>query len=160
MKVLLSIKPEFAEKIFNGTKKYEYRRVIFKNKVETIVVYASDPVQRVIGEFEIGEILHKDIEQLWEYTGNKINATLLIPVFEKLKVTFSGGTTLQRFLNTHTVFFVHRKDNIYTASALLAYQFYKDSELQLQYTFIKDDSNLGIYAYDRNIYSAGVQIKF
>ena len=33
MKVLLSIKPEFAEKIFNGTKKYEFRKSIFKNKV-------------------------------------------------------------------------------------------------------------------------------
>lgn len=26
MKVLLSIKPEFADEIFNGTKRYEYRR--------------------------------------------------------------------------------------------------------------------------------------
>ena len=29
MKVLLSIKPEFADKIFNGTKKYEFRKEIF-----------------------------------------------------------------------------------------------------------------------------------
>jgi len=31
MKILLSIKPEYAEKIFAGTKKYEFRRSIFKN---------------------------------------------------------------------------------------------------------------------------------
>ena len=31
MTVLLSIKPEFAEKIFDGTKKYEFRKSIFKN---------------------------------------------------------------------------------------------------------------------------------
>ena len=30
MKILLSIKPEFAEKIFSGSKKYEFRRRIFK----------------------------------------------------------------------------------------------------------------------------------
>lgn len=30
MKVLLSIKPEFVEKIFAGEKKFEYRRTIFK----------------------------------------------------------------------------------------------------------------------------------
>jgi len=69
MKVLLSIKPEFASKIFDGFKKYEYRRIIFKRReIETIVVYASDPIKRVIGEFDIGEILHKKPEQLWAQT--------------------------------------------------------------------------------------------
>ena len=52
MRVLLSIKPEFAEKIFAGTKKYEFRKSIFKNaNVKRIVVYASYPVQMVICEF-------------------------------------------------------------------------------------------------------------
>lgn len=32
--ILLSIKPEYAEKIFAGTKKYEYRRHIASEKVE------------------------------------------------------------------------------------------------------------------------------
>ncbi|MBX3042810.1 MAG: hypothetical protein KIT33_12915 [Candidatus Kapabacteria bacterium] len=69
MKVLLSIKPEFAFKIFDGTKKFEYRRSIFKNKrVKSIIVYASSPVQQVIGEFEIDEILNFDIDTLWHLT--------------------------------------------------------------------------------------------
>jgi len=69
MRVLLSIKPEFAEKIFEGTKKYEFRRSVFKNPdVKTIVVYASSPVQRVIGEFTIDKILNEDIQKLWEKT--------------------------------------------------------------------------------------------
>ena len=51
MKVVLSIKPEFAFKIFDGTKKFEFRKSIFKsNKVKSIIVYASSPVQQVIGE--------------------------------------------------------------------------------------------------------------
>lgn len=69
MKVLLSIKPEFAEKIFNGTKKYEFRRSVFKNKnVKTVVVYASSPVQQVIGEFEIETILNHNLQELWNLT--------------------------------------------------------------------------------------------
>jgi predicted transcriptional regulator len=65
----LSIKPEFANKIFNGTKKFEFRRVIFKSKdIKTIIVYASSPVQKVIGEFEIEEILNEDLNILWEKT--------------------------------------------------------------------------------------------
>ena len=66
MKILLSIKPEFANKIFEGTKKFEYRRSIFKNqKVTKVVVYASSPVQKIIGEFEIDYILTGPVQSLW-----------------------------------------------------------------------------------------------
>jgi len=69
MKVLLSIKPEFAFKIFDGTKKYEFRKSIFKRKdISKVVVYASSPVQQVIGEFEIKGILCENTELLWEIT--------------------------------------------------------------------------------------------
>ena len=69
MKVLLSIKPEYADKIFMGEKKYEFRRAIFKNqKVTHIVVYASSPVRKVIGEFEVLDIIHDDVRALWEKT--------------------------------------------------------------------------------------------
>ena len=69
MKVVLSIKPEFANKIFEGSKQYEFRRTIFKNPdVKKVVVYASSPVQKVIGEFEIDHILNHDLETLWSLT--------------------------------------------------------------------------------------------
>jgi len=71
MKVLLSIKPEFAFKIFDGEKKFEFRKVIFKNlNVRTVVVYASSPVQQVIGEFEIEDILSSSPNEIWELTKN------------------------------------------------------------------------------------------
>lgn len=69
MKVLLSIKPEFAEKIFDGSKQYEFRRTIFKNPaIKKIVVYASSPVKKVIGEFEIEHIIKMNLHCLWEQT--------------------------------------------------------------------------------------------
>jgi predicted transcriptional regulator len=69
MKVLLSIKPEYADKIFDGTKRYEFRRTIFKNPdVEKVYVYASSPVKKVIGEFEVEQILSSDLETLWQTT--------------------------------------------------------------------------------------------
>jgi len=58
-----------ALKIFDGSKRYEYRRSIFKREeVATVVVYASYPIKRVIGEFEIEEILHEGLEALWKKT--------------------------------------------------------------------------------------------
>jgi len=69
MKVLLSIKPQYANKIFDGSKKFEFRRSVFKNTAVTkIVVYASAPVSRVIGEFEIDEVIQNDLEILWKET--------------------------------------------------------------------------------------------
>jgi predicted transcriptional regulator len=71
MKVLLSIKPEYAFKIFDGSKKFEFRKVIFKNPdIKTVVVYASSPVQQVIGEFDIDEIYSTNPGSLWEKTKN------------------------------------------------------------------------------------------
>ena len=71
MRVLLSIKPEFAQKIFDGSKRYEYRRAIFKNhEVSRVIVYASDPIRRIIGEFEIEDILHDELQMLWVKTKN------------------------------------------------------------------------------------------
>lgn len=76
MRVLLSIKPEFASRIFDGSKKYEYRRTIFKRgDVATVVVYASNPIRRVVGEFEIGEILHEEPANLWAKTCNHAGIT-------------------------------------------------------------------------------------
>ena len=69
MKALLSIKPEFADKIFKGTKRYEFRRAVFKREnLEGVLVYASSPVQRVIGEFQIAEIIADDPESVWRQT--------------------------------------------------------------------------------------------
>ena len=69
MKVLLSIKPKYADKIFTGEKKYEFRKSIFKDKnVKTVVVYSSSPIQKVIGEFEIELIIKDEIDKLWELT--------------------------------------------------------------------------------------------
>ncbi len=69
MRVLLSIKPEYAFKIFEGKKKFEFRKVIFKNpNVKTVVVYASSPVQQVIGEFEIDNILSSNPNEIWKQT--------------------------------------------------------------------------------------------
>lgn len=69
MRVLLSIKPEYADKIFDGTKKYEFRKALFKRlDVKSVVVYASAPRQEVIGEFTIADILTDTVEELWSKT--------------------------------------------------------------------------------------------
>jgi tetratricopeptide (TPR) repeat protein len=114
------------------------------------------------GFFNLRYGLNKEFAQgnNWEYLGNRFTAALLMPLMSKLNVTVSADYYLQDFSNSHTVYHVYRKDKLLTASTLIAYKFYKDSEFQLQYTFIKDDTNINVYSYDRNIYSAGFEFKF
>ncbi len=92
MKVLLSIKPEFAERIFNGSKMYEFRKVIFKNAdIKTVVVYASSPVQRVIGEFDIESILSDEPERIWEKTADSsgISKEFFFDYFKQKDIAFA-----------------------------------------------------------------------
>lgn len=76
MSVLLSIKPEFVAKIFSNEKQYEFRKVIFKNKqVKDVVIYASSPVSKVVGEFKIAKILADTPDKVWGLTKDKAGIT-------------------------------------------------------------------------------------
>lgn len=69
MKVLLSIKPEYVERIFDGTKRYEFRRRPYGNtQVKTVVVYATMPVGKIVGEFDVDSILGETPDKLWRRT--------------------------------------------------------------------------------------------
>lgn len=69
MRVLLSIKPEYVDKIFQGEKKYEYRKRLFKrNDIKSIIVYSTMPVGKVVGEFEIDEIIEDSPKSIWTKT--------------------------------------------------------------------------------------------
>lgn len=69
MKILLSIKPEYAQSILDGSKRFEFRKRIHRDtSVSTIVIYATKPVGQVIGEFTIGRILSERPDLLWEKT--------------------------------------------------------------------------------------------
>jgi len=65
--VLLSIRPEYVRKILNGTKRYEFRRSIFKDRarVEKIYIYSTAPVKKIVASFCIDEIIEDQPEELW-----------------------------------------------------------------------------------------------
>lgn len=71
MKILLSIKPEYAEKILNGSKRYEYRTVMPKHFVETVVMYSTLPEGMVVGEFSVERVLIMTPADLWRKTSKK-----------------------------------------------------------------------------------------
>lgn len=68
MKILLSIKPEYVKKIMSGEKKYEYRKRIFKQNIDSIIVYACKPCGLIVGEIIIDKILCNTAQDLWNTT--------------------------------------------------------------------------------------------
>lgn len=71
-KILMAIHPEYVEQILSGKKKYEFRTKVGKQEVRSLVIYATAPVKRVVGEVEILEVLALSPEGLWNAT--KVNS--------------------------------------------------------------------------------------
>ncbi len=67
----MSIKPRYADAIFRGDKRFEFRRAIFRKPVAVVVVYTTSPVSRVVGEFDIDAIITDTIEGLWKRTKHR-----------------------------------------------------------------------------------------
>lgn len=66
--ILLSIHPEFVEKIISGEKRFEFRRVIAKRKPDKILIYSTSPICKIIGEAEIETIITGKPENVWSET--------------------------------------------------------------------------------------------
>jgi len=67
-RILLSINPEHVENIFNGTKRFEFRKVRCRKEVSKILIYSTNPVMKVVGEADIDETLDGSPEYIWERT--------------------------------------------------------------------------------------------
>lgn len=66
--MLLSINPEHVANILNGEKKYEFRKVRCKEKVDKIIIYSTAPVMRVVGEVDVLDIYEEEPGTLWDIT--------------------------------------------------------------------------------------------
>jgi len=96
----------------------------------------------------------------WTYRGMRYTLTTVVPLFEKLKWNFVADYFRQDFTKEHTVYHKGRHDNIVTVMNLLAYQICRDTELQLQHSYIYDMASIGVFKYKKNIYSIGVKYSF
>ncbi len=62
---LLPIKPVYANAIVEGRKRVEFRKTRFRRHVTHVAVYASTPVQRIIGIFRVADLEDGPPEDLW-----------------------------------------------------------------------------------------------
>lgn len=64
----MPIKPIYAGRLLEGTKKYEFRKTNIKGNLSHIIIYASSPVKKIIGVAEVGSIETSCPLHLWENT--------------------------------------------------------------------------------------------
>lgn len=68
--IVLSINPEYVERIFAGSKKYEFRKRLANRTVDKILMYSTAPIMKVVGEVQIVKTISASPTSLWEYTKN------------------------------------------------------------------------------------------
>ena len=66
--ILLSINPEYVERILAGSKKYEFRIRLANRTVDKILMYSTAPIMKVVGEVEVVKTISSSPSALWEYT--------------------------------------------------------------------------------------------
>lgn len=66
----MAIHPVYADAILDGAKHVEFRKRRLADDIRTIVLYATSPVRRVVGEFKIRETVVDDPESIWERFGD------------------------------------------------------------------------------------------
>lgn len=69
-KILLSINPEHVDKILDGTKLYEFRKVKCKGEVSKIIIYCTSPVMKVVGEATVDDVLDNSPDEIWKITSS------------------------------------------------------------------------------------------
>ncbi|MGL4393610.1 MAG: ASCH domain-containing protein [Brevinema sp.] len=66
MKLLLSIKPKYAEAILNGSKTVEFRKTPIRRKVTKAEIYMSRTTKKIVGTANIVDIKEDSPENLWK----------------------------------------------------------------------------------------------
>lgn len=112
--IILSIHPKYANAILEGDKKVEFRRNGVPECISYMVLYATAPVQKIVGYCEISDCVVSTPKQLWQmynmlgeitkkdffeyYKNYEAGKCYLINKFHKLEepMNISEATKLER----------------------------------------------------------------
>ncbi len=111
----------------------------------------------------------------WDNSLNRLSAILVLPVLSDdlakkigfMYLQLTGGFTAQDYTypQPYTAYdgsarSGRREDRIYNGSVGLNWDISKNWTCTLQYSRINSDSNIPVYEYTKNLYTAGVEFKF
>ncbi len=73
--VLISIKPKYVEKILRKEKTVEFRKKCFPDTVWKAFIYASSPIKKIVGYFQIDSLDTDTPENIWKRYQSKGSIT-------------------------------------------------------------------------------------
>ncbi|MGC4395699.1 ASCH domain-containing protein [Hydrogenophaga crocea] len=82
---LISVHPVYVEKIMSGEKNLEFRRIWPKRAIDTLVVYATHPQQRLAAIVQVAGVVRVSKTALWRVAaaeGGGITRQALFDYFE------------------------------------------------------------------------------
>lgn len=92
--IVLSIKPKYAELILAGTKTVELRRMWAAEQVGIIVIYASSPVQHLVGMVKVQDIVQGAPSTLWKHSSQRGGGLTKSELWDYFNGTKSGYAVL------------------------------------------------------------------
>ena len=63
---LMSIHPQFVQQILNGRKKVEFRKTRFAIDISHVIIYATVPIKKIVGYFEVKNIIEAHPIEIWK----------------------------------------------------------------------------------------------
>jgi predicted transcriptional regulator len=66
---LMAIHPEYADAILDGRKVVEFRKRSPAPDINSVLIYATSPVQRIVGEFGIDRVVRGTPIEIWRTFG-------------------------------------------------------------------------------------------
>lgn len=67
---LMAIHERYAQAIMDGVKQVEFRKRALAEDIETVWVYATAPVSKVVGHFSVHEIVKGTPQDIWNRFGS------------------------------------------------------------------------------------------
>ncbi len=71
--ILISIRPKYAKKIFDGSKTIELRKIKPKHLSpgDLVLVYVSSPIKSLVGAFRVEKVEEYSLTEMWEKVKDK-----------------------------------------------------------------------------------------
>lgn len=64
----LPIKPIYANRILEGSKRYEFRRTRLRQDITHVVIYSTSPVKKIVGIAEVVGVTAASVSAAWRKT--------------------------------------------------------------------------------------------
>lgn len=107
--LLLSLKPHYADLVFDGLKKAELRRRIASHiENRDVFIYVSSPIMVLRGGFRVGEVWHGEPEDVWNMVST------LASVEKRDFDTYFEGRTVAYALEIKEVWEYHKPVSLNT----------------------------------------------